>query len=244
VKLQRFNDEGVRRFSQFLDALSAESTLAVPTDLLTDAGCVARVLPDRDIEPRQFSNRMDAAAYLDEVLAGLTVADVERDVGLWTWLSLFYFDELCPPDGRGRREPGERARWLPAPDDPRRYYRHLLAGAYRVYRAHRENPWRVMVLLHVPLPVIGHFWYQLASRQEIVTNPAIMEAATDLYMGQGSTKAKRGATGEKTPGSVFRFAAVLNQFDRVWDLYAMNKQQILALLPAEFDRFHNQPTEA
>ena len=70
-----------------------------------------------------------------------------------------------------------------------------------------------------------------------------MEAATELYLGQRGTKAKRGATGERTPGSVFRFAAVLNQFDPVWDLYAMKKEQILDLLPGEFDRFRERPTQ-
>ena len=77
-----------------------------------------------------------------------------------------------------------------------------------------------MVLLDSPLSKTGHFWYQLASRQELVTNPAIMEAATELNLGKSGTKQKRRTTSE-VPGGVFRFAAVLNQFDAVWDLYAM-----------------------
>ena len=236
MKLHRFNDEGIKRFGQFLDELSADGALAVPTDLLTNAVCSVPVPPGPEVQARQFASRMEAARYLDGVLSGVTGCDVERDPGLWAWLSLFYFDQLCPPDGRGHRTPHERARLIPAFDEAWRYYRHLLAGAYRVYRAHRDDPEKAMVLLHVPLPRIGHFWYQLASRQELVTNPAIMEAATELYLGHCGTKPKRGATSE-IPGSVFRFAAVLNQFDTVWDLYAMKKEQILDLLPGEFDRF-------
>ncbi len=244
MKLHRFNDEGIKRFSQFLDSLSADASVVLPTDLLTDSTCVVPVPPDPEIQARQFANRMEAARYLDGVLSCVTGTDVERDVGLWAWLSLFYFDQLCPRDGQGHRKPMERARWIPAVDDAQRYYRHLLAGAYRVYRAHRDDPNRAMILLHVALPVIGHFWYQLASRQELATNPAMMEAATELYLGQRNTKAKRGATSEKTPGSVFRFVAVLNQFDLVWDLYAMKKEQILKLLPGEFNRFRERPTQA
>lgn len=237
MKLYRFNYEGVKRFTQFLDSLSVDAGSVAPTDLLTDASYVVPVAPGPEVKAQQFANRMQAARYLDCILSDVTGIEVERDVGLWAWLSLFYFDQLCPPDGRGHRKPMERARWIPAIDDARRYYRHFLAGAYRVYLAHRDDPNRAMVLLHVPFPVIGHLWYQLASRQELVTNPAIMEAATQLYVGPGGTKAKRGATSEKTPGSVFRFTAVLNQFDPVWDLYAMKKEQILNLLPCEFDRF-------
>ena len=240
MKLHRFNDDGIKRFGQFLDALSVDAALVVPTDLLTDAAYVVPVPPGPKLEAQQFTNRMDTARYLDGVLSGVTGSEVARDVGLWAWLSLFYFDQLCPPDGRGHRKPMERARWIPAVDDAQRYYRHFLAGAYRVYLAHRDDPDRAMVLLHVGFPVVGHFWYQLASRQELVTNPAIMEAATELYVGQPGTKAKRGATSEKTPGSVFRFVAVLNQLDPVWDLYAMKKEQILNLLPGEFDRFRER----
>jgi len=236
MKLRRFNDEGINRFGQFLDALAADGALAVPNDLLTDTVCSVPVSPGPEVQAREFASRMEAARYLDSVLTGVKGCDVERDAGLWAWLSLFYFEQLCPPDGRGHRKPGERARWIPAVDEARRFYRHLLAGAYRVYRAHRDNPEMAMVLLHTPLQRTGHFWYQLASRQELVTNPAIMEAATELYLGQCGTKPKRGATSE-IPGGVFRFAAVLNQFDTVWDLYAMRKEQILDLLPGEFDRF-------
>jgi hypothetical protein len=237
MKLHRFNGDGVDRFGQFLDELSLDPALVVPTGLLTDAACVIRVSQSQEVQARQFSNRMEAARYLDGILSGVVGIEVERDVGLWAWLSLFYFDQLCPPDSSGHRKPMERARWIPAVDDARRYYRHFLAGAYRVYRAHRDNPDRAMVLLHVPFPVIGHFWYQLASRQELLTNPAIMEAATELYLTEDGTEAKRGATTHNAPGSVSRFAAVLNQLDPAWDLYAMEKQQILNLLPCEFDRF-------
>jgi hypothetical protein len=242
MRLHRFNDDGIKRFGQFLDALSADAALAVPTDLLEDAPYVVPVPPGREVQARQFASRMDAARYLDGVLSGVTGIDVERDVGLWAWLSLFYFDQLCPPDGRGHRKPMERARWILAVDNPRLSYRHLLAGGYRVYRAHRDCPEAAMVLLHVPLTKISHFWFQLASRMEQVTNRAIIEAATDLYLQQGGTKAKRGATSQKTPGSVFRFAAVLKQFDPVWDSYAMKKEQILKLLPGEFDRFREKGT--
>lgn len=240
MKLHRFNDDGIKQFCRFLDTLSTDPALVVPTELLTDAAYVAPVPPGPEVQSRQFANRMDAARYLYGVLSDVTGCEVERDVGLWAWLSLFYFDQLCPPDGRGHRKPKERARWILAFDDSRRYYRHLLAGGYRVYLAYRDDPNRAMVLLHVAFPVIGHFWFQLHSRQGLVTNPAVMEAATELYVGQPGTKAKRGATGEKTPGGVFRFVAVLNQFDRVWDLYAMKKEQILNLLPGEFDRFRER----
>src|SRR5688572_8897816 len=113
MKLHRFNEEGIKRFGQFLDALSADPALVVPTDLLTDAAYVVLVPPGPDVQAREFASRLDAARYLDGVLSSVTGSDIERDVGLWAWLSLFYFDQLCPSDNRGHRKPRERACWIP-----------------------------------------------------------------------------------------------------------------------------------
>ena len=88
MKLHRLNDEGIKRFGQFLDALLVDGALAVPTDLLTNAACSVPVPPDPEVQARQFASRMEAARYLDGVLSGVTGCDVERDAGLWAWLSL------------------------------------------------------------------------------------------------------------------------------------------------------------
>ena len=237
MRLHRFNDDGLQRFHDFLDALSGDAGFAVPTDLLTDPSCVELVATVVEIEPRQFVNRLEAATYLDGRLSDATECDVQRDVGLWSWLSLFYFDQVCPTDARGRRTVRERAWYVPAFDDDRRHYRHVLAGLWRVYSAHRDNPRRAMIFLFQPLNTLNHFYYQLASRQELVTNPAVVAAATELYL-NAQDRPRRGATGQG-PGGVFRFAALMNQLDLTWDLYEMTADGILSMLPAEFDRYRS-----
>src|SRR5262249_11852361 len=157
----------------------------------------------------------------------------ERDTGLWAWLALFYFEQLCPKTAHGQRKPGELARWIPEVTNYQRYYRHLLAGPYRIYRAHRDNPQRAMALLCNPLDRPGDIVEQLASRQEIVTNRAIVESATRLYMDAATARPRRGAGG-KGAGSARRLADVLNQFDITWDFYAMDSVNLLSLLPKEF----------
>ena len=235
MRLHRFNNEGLQRFHDFLDALSANPAHPIPSDLLTDASCLVSVRPAVDIEPRQFVNRLEAATYLDARLSDVTCCDVHRDVGLWTWLTLFYFDQVCPSNAHARRKPRERACYVPAIGEARRHYRHLLAGPWRVYRAHRDDPRRAMVLLYQPLHKLNHFVYQLVSRQELVTNPAVIGSATRLYLSP-QDRPRRGASGQG-PGGVFRFAALMNQIDLTWDLYEMTADRILDMLPAEFDRF-------
>jgi len=236
MRLRRLNDRGLERFGEFLDSQRTDSPQPSREEILADPGTSEAVEPETEIQLRTLGTRFQAGEYLHQVLSDAGIPDLERDKGLWAWLGLFYFEELCPADGRGRRNPGERARWIPAVSDFRKYYRHLLAGPYRIYRAHRDNPSRALALLCGPLHQPGDIVEQLASRQELVTNNAVMEVATTLYIDATTGQPKRGARG-RGPGSARRLADVLNQFDVTWDLYAMRAQDLLAMLPREFDRF-------
>jgi hypothetical protein len=79
-------------------------------------------------------------------------------------------------------------------------------------------------------------YLELAKRQELITNPAVVSAATRLYYDPSKGRLKRsGARG--APGTVRRFAEILTQLDVVWDLYSMSAEELIAMLPPEFDRF-------
>lgn len=234
--VRRLNQSGIERFSLFLDSLRTDTPQDRPVEILTDQLTSEELECQIYIENRSFANRLEAARYLDEKFDSSGLRGVERDRGLWAWLSLFYFEQLCPADNHGRRKPGELARWVPEVNNYQRYYRHLLAGPYRIYRAHRDRPERALALLCNPLDRPGDIVEQLASRQEIVTNKAVIETATELYIDPSTRKPRRGAGG-KGRGSARRLAAVLNQLDLTFDLYALDKEALLKLLPPEFNRF-------
>lgn len=236
--VRRLNETGLQRLTGFLHSLKAGIPQSVPADVLTHSNTSESIGVEIEIEHRAFASRLEAAKYLDERLSSSGLRNIDRDRGLWAWLSLFYFEELCPPDEDGRREPGDLARWIPELTNELRYFRHLLAGPYLVYRVHRDNPRRAMVLLCGPVDVVGQFVDDLAPRKQIVTNKAIMEAATSLYIDPETLQPKRGAR-TKGPGGPRRLAAVINQLDLTWDLYAMTTENFLECLPAEFDRFRS-----
>jgi len=235
MKIRRFNDEGLQRMGSFLDSLTTSEPMTWSEELVkNEFACELEQAPE--IEQRTFSDRQEIAEYLNDLLLGSGLDNVERDKGMWAWLALFYFDILCPTDNEGIRKPGERARWIPVIGDFRKYYRHLLAGPFRIYRAHRDHIDDARVLLCTPPHSPGDVAEQLASRQELVTNSAIVQAATLLYVDNDTGSIKRGAAG-RGPGSARRLAQVLGQFDITWDLYSMSATDILEFLPAEFDRF-------
>ncbi len=236
MRLRKLNSIGTKQFESYLEQLNEQPELAPPVNILTDAATSDAVGSYIEVEKQHFATRFEMAQYIDEKIGASSLASVENDEGIWAWLSLFYFDILCPVDKDGRRKTRDMARLIPAVFNFRKYYRHLLAGPYRIYRAHRDNPERALALLCGPLHKPGEIAEQLASRQELITNKSVIETSKRLYMNPKNNTIRKGAAG-KSRGSVRRFVEVLEQFDLTWDLYAMSSADLLLMLPKEFEKF-------
>lgn len=232
--VRRLNDAGIAAFMAFLDSQTTSSPLPVPVHLLTGPQFSTDYMPESRVEVRSFDSQYELAEYLFHAFAGSDYAAVERDRGLWAWLGLFYFEVFCKRKG-SRFIPGAAARWVPELRYDR-YYRHLLAGPFRIYRAHRDNPGRALALLCNRPGTMGDIVEQLASRQELVTNQAIVGAATALYVDPDTRRARRGAGG-KGAGSPRRLSTVIGQLDLTYDLRSMSERDLLELLPQEFNRW-------
>jgi len=244
VELRRLNDQGMARMGEFLDSLTGDSPQQCPRSILTD-GRTSESLPVKVLveEDRVFPRRYEAAEYLYNLLSSSALREPERDRGLWAWLALLWFDQLCPPDKTGQRKPGERARWIPEVDASWGYYRHLLRGPYLIYSLYKDSIGDAMCLLCQPLHRPGDVVEQLASRQSLVTSRALIGAATRLYYDNRKNGLVRGASG-KGRGSPRRLAEVAMQFDRTFDLHTIDTEGLLKLLPREFDGFRMQTAGA
>jgi len=243
MRIRRFNSAGIDFFRHEIEAMAEEARRPPPTGLLEDDR-FTEVLPALgDVTAEILATRMEAALRLNQILGDPPPDGVFADTGLWAWLTLFFFDSVCPQDESGGRKRGALARYIPEGTDYRRYYRHLLAGPYRILRAHRDDPDRAMALLCAPPWKPGDIVEQLASRQELITNPVLMEVATRLYYDSATKSAKRGA-GAKSGGAARRLAAVVDQFDVTWDLFSMPADALLKKLPKEFDRFRKSAASA
>ena len=230
MKLRRFNGSGLNRFDEFRETYTSD--LKPLLTLLEDPNLTDNVSEDIEVEPRQFAARFAAGEYLHRLFGNVSVSGLDSDLGIWTWLAAYYFTSLCP---RGTL-PGAKYRWVPS-DGYRDHHRHLLRGPYQIYRAHQDNPRRAMVLLATPVHRPGDLVEQLASRQDVVTSNAAMEAATLLYIGKGDQP--KPGSGTQGAGGPRRFGIVVRQLDLTWDLSSPNMtgDKLLELLPAEFDSF-------
>lgn len=236
MRAARLNEASLATFAAWLETLKAGGSLLAPTALLTDPQAIEPLAAEVEVEARSFASRFEAAEYLHSRFTAAGLTDVDQDRGLWAWLSLFYFDAVCPPGKGGARTPGATARHIPEPGNFQRYYRHLLAGPYRIYRAHCDEPARAMVVLCQPLDTPGDVVEQLASRQELITNRGIVGLATRLYVNAVTRQIKRGAGG-KSGGSARRLSDVMEQFYLTWDLYAATVEELVAVMPKGFVRF-------
>ncbi len=236
MKLRRFNQSGIERFGEYRKQLLLEPTVTPPFEMLEDPS-LTEVVADVDVTPQRFAKRYHAGVYLNDLIASAGLDLPEKDAGLWTWLTLFFFDEVCPADpASGEREPRAEERLVPKIGNHQKFYRHLLLGPYLIVRAHRDDPQRAIALLHNPVWQPGEVPAQLAARKKLVTNAAVVGAATKLYYDAVNDELKQGA-GSAVKGAPRRLAIVLDQFELTYYLYGLSADELIALLPKEFDRF-------
>ncbi len=230
--VRALNESGLERLRAYLGDLRHGATRAPPEELLEDAGATYELPVEIAVETRPFGSRLAVGHYLCERLAGLDAEEVDADPGLWAWLSLFFFDQVCPLRADGTRRPGADYRHIPQ-FDFRTGHRHLLYGPYQVYRRHGEA---AALLLAGPPSSESGVYHEIAGRQELIANRGVIEAATLLYYDPVRRAPRPGAQGPLTsPGTVRRFIRVLQQLDMTYDIYGLSGEQLLELLPPEFD---------
>lgn len=229
--VRRLTKTGIDRFRTFLHALRGDNApLDPPASLLTAPETSEPFEHDCVVERKSFADRLEAAQYLADVFDAID--GLQEDVGLWGWLSLLYFDQVCPPKANGRRSPGRDYRHILEPGY--RYgHRHLLAGAFVVHSLHGDD---ARILLCTRVDQENSFHHELTARQAFISNPAIVQAASLLYFDARTGRPKRRSQeSERAPGNLRRFVDVVQQLDVNYDLYSMTAEAILELLPAEFD---------
>ncbi len=230
----RMTDMGIERFSAFIDSLRTDDPQDFPKDILQVGDYAQKLGGDiLWLDNLNLDDRLATARALNEIVEKIGLSSAERDTGFWVWCSAYLFDRLCKRSKGGRFAPGEIAIWVPQPDNWRRYYRHYLASIWRVYLAHRNNEKELIGLLNGPVNIPGELWAQLAAYQLLITNASMIDVVYCLYWDKEKNIRKPGSGGN----SPRRLVQVLKQFERTWDFFAMSGEQIVALLPREFDRF-------
>lgn len=237
MQIRRLNEAGVLEFRNQLAEIRSGSRSELDHSLISGKDFSEEFYLTVEIEQKEFSNKKDLSAYLVDILNLRNNRFLYYDVGMWTWLSVVYFDLLCPKNAQGKYNVKADARYILAdPKNWRRYYRHLLACPARIYCELGEV---ATPFLSSQIHIWGEFHEQLSAYQDIATNKPLMESANALYWDPMTLKLKKGS-GSKGPGTPRRFSDLVGQFELTFDLNVMPSNNFLNILPGrEFGRWTN-----
>jgi hypothetical protein len=240
-RVRQFTAAGNEAFQQFLGSLRAQPVLPLATALLSDPALTTAVpfeaFVEREPHGRAFANRFEFGQYLNTVLAGVERSQISLNSGLWNWLALFYFDQLCPAGADGKRDlRAEAVYFLPSRYKHNRYYRHLVRSPWLAFALHGEKSRVLLVPISsrgVPLALTGEIFEQVAGRQGVFRSARTVATIYDLYFDEAKGRPRSG-TGGRGRGSPNRLGIILKQFELTFDLDYGSGALLTGLLPSEF----------
>lgn len=229
------NDSGLQRFREYIAAARADSSVPPPLGILEDGKFSEPFSPAVEVELQQFDNAYEFGMYLNNVLSSCEQREISRNHALWSWLALFFFDEIAKANSSGQRKVLEEAVYvLDQRFSFRRYYRHVVRTPWLAVRKHRDIA--KVLLIASAGGTRTEVNEQLGAHPDLFGCSNIMAAAYRMYFDVAAQKLKRGASG-KGAGTPRRLAAVVRQLQLTYDLEDCSIDDFLGLLPKEFSRW-------
>lgn len=246
VPVCEMTPEGIQEAKEYLSILRDGKRLRTRerdlAELLSDPVNATPVYPEVRIQRCPFASRREVGAYLQPLLEPLGTRRIAGNRALWSWLGMFYIDQAVVMDYLGNPKPSatDAAYILDMENvSDTTGYRHRLMAAYETYVRHGEKAW---CMLEQPLQRMEHFTALLYGSPMLFNSVGVVELAHLLYADKAIRSYKPGIVGagrrgNHAPGGLSRLISVLNQLYMTYDVYGMTAQQLLELLPPEFDRW-------
>jgi len=233
--VRRLNQDGCDQFRAYLKRLREAPSTPPPPELVDDPRFTRILSPPIPIEQPRLETKYHAGCYLCGLLSRLPHPLVRSDGGLWSWLSVWFFDQLCPPDGNGRRKAKDNVKYIARVGDHTfGFDRHLLFFPWKMRALHAES---ARFLLEKPLHQETREQKEWAGYYHNLCTP-LVELCGRLYWREETQSLKRGARDSKQPGNLSRFVEVAKQLEVTYDLHGMTVDQLEQLLPKrEFKRW-------
>lgn len=233
MKAMRLNKAGRREFERMVESMRSEQPAKEPMQILNDAYAVEELPFELEICEPGFKSRFEMGQHLVGALANVDRSTFLGDPGFWDWLALYWFDDLCPKKADdSRKKPSATPNYVMSEDYKRRY-RHAIYVTWQLVEMHGDN---AEFMLFKEPAVRGELTEQFMARQFYLSCDGVIQAAQRLYWDADLGRLKKGA-GSKSFGSSRRLVAWLQQIEVTYDLFSMNADQLLALIPTEFNKF-------
>jgi len=233
--LREFRDAGISAFRDFLAQCREEPGTPYPHYLLEDESLTSAISPAIEVAFTRLTTKADAAHYLSSLLGPLSDRSVAANAGLWTWLTLYFFDDVCPPKD-GKRKVKNDYYYIFEPRNPRHFYRHLLFISWHILKVAPEHN---RLLLSSRISVLDKVTSEVLKRFYLTRIPCMFEVLDRLYWDDSRRRPRSGIVTQQkvTPGDLLhRLPIRIRQLEKTYDLFSLNADQMIELLGDEFQR--------
>ncbi|UAA39632.1 hypothetical protein KIH87_04550 [Paraneptunicella aestuarii] len=229
--IRRLNNIGLEKFTDYIQKLKAGVDIQYPEYLLDSIEFSEDCEIDVEVEQVQFKSRYELGKYLVGKFADIDMQPYLGDRGVWSWLALFWFKQLCPVVS-GKFKPSEAHHYVLSQLYNHRP-RHSVLYSWQLVELHGEDS---LFMLAKKPSVRGELSEQLLARQYILYSKGVIALANHLYFDANTESFKRGAAG-RGKGGVTRLISWIRQIDLTYDIFSMEKEDFVKILPSEFGRF-------
>ena len=233
TRARKLTPEGVRRAKVFLSELREDQTIlpATPDDILNSPECSQPFLDAPDVHHTTLQTRRDAANYIASLRPEVG-SNLSDDWAFWSWLGVYHLEDIITEERRHRVSAEHETFVIDtmAVRGSQDIYRNYLWTAWRIQQQFGEE---LSFLLDQELIGIGRIARLITNSTRVFNSPGVPKLMVHLYSdGKGT---KRGLT--VGPGNIDHLIRVLAQLERTYDVYGMELEALLKVLPPDFDRW-------
>jgi hypothetical protein len=238
--LRRFNDAGIGEFVRRIETLRAGGTAEIDDAFVTDGKLTEPIVPEVPMERPAFKTKRDAGAYLSERTRAARTVHGDDDRGLWTWLSAWHWDAVCPISLDGRRKALAPYCYVYGQTFAQRRKQHILAVSVQMYELCPSS----RLMLDTPVTRLMKVVECVSTRLFFQRISGLFPLLDLMYYDPQRNAAKAGIIDARVtkPGDlVNRLPARIRQLEVTHDLTNLSAEQLLNLLGDEFRQWAVAP---
>lgn len=247
--MKKFNKEGNKKFISLMknDFLINSSN---PTDdfkrkyknkfqdLIKDEKNLENLEQSSELNYKKFENRFEFGKYIASVLKNCSFSKINRDEGLWNYISCFFLEDFISSSSKNNRY-----LWMPKWHDTKRL---LARTPWLLYYINKDNS---LFALCTPLNEHSNMCEQFVSRQELLRNPSIGELCHKLYYDPKTKKLKKNAAKHEKDKKLDgwhsgvihpRLTGKLGKLYKIYDLWSLNTSDLEKLIGEEFKHWNHK----
>jgi len=259
MKIRKFNDEGHAAWKSFYNEVflkikevangSKISTGDIQNgytddlkkkyiNLKNSKNLSEELVDSKDFEIKSFKNSYELGLSINKCLSSYEFIKIDKNE-IWDWLSMILFDQIFVP---GKIRGCAIYRYV-AQDDFFSSFRHLIRGPcysinkygknakiFTYTKTFRQNDW------------LEQYIKVTAFREMKVLAEVCMELYYDFKKDEAIAGTSKSSDSDK-PGIFPRLRNKVSQFNKVKFIWGMNADEIINMLPKEFNKYKNNITK-